>query len=383
MPCKFPAGHPDENNNFGNAEVCGRYGGVWLDSPDSQASNERLDLLSNFTGSGLLGKTVPRIGAKGVPKFTGQPNTAQQVKKVPQPAAKTNPLITSRPPPTTGLLNKTTEKAGQFARQHPVATAATVAAPALSLMEEGPVTDKKVVPQTTFASPLMSREQLKKRNVALNEAMQAGDKEAVDAILKNGTGGTSVTRRVPPQGLLTTDANSSGLYSGSPFITPEDPAAPDNKNKVESGLSGLWSNMQKPGYWSNKVEGGAGDWDNRLFRLGEMMSYMGTPLSKRGKNPAARWTAANTEQSKIKAAIEKARLEAGKGETGKALTFPQFTGNFDKALTTFAEGTWNPFDNYSEEQMANVRLKAWKVHEKNPTSTIEDILNALLAEGQI
>jgi len=174
--------------------------------------------------------------------------------------------------------------------------------------------------------------------------------------------------------------DKSNLFTGNKEAEKN---IPDNKNEVESGLSGLWSNMQKPGYWSNKVEGGAGDWDNRLFRLGEMMAYMGTPLSKRGKNPAARWTAANTEQSKIKAAIEKARLEAGKGETGKALTFPQFTGNFDKALTTFAEGTWNPFDNYSEEQMANVRLKAWKVHEKNPTSTIEDILNALLAEGQI
>jgi len=146
---------------------------------------------------------------------------------------------------------------------------------------------------------------------------------------------------------------------------------------------GLLDKMGTKDFWMTGIEGGAGGWDNRLFRLGEMMAYMGTPLSKRGKNPAARWTAANTEQSKIKAAIEKARLEAGKGETGKALTFPQFTGNFDKALTTFAEGTWNPFDNYSEEQMANVRLKAWKVHEKNPTSTIEDILNALLAEGQI
>jgi len=84
---------------------------------------------------------------------------------------------------------------------------------------------------------------------------------------------------------------------------------PDNKNKVESGLSGLWSNMQKPGYWSNKVEGGAGDWDNRLFRLGEMMSYMGTPLSKRGKNPADRWTTSAAAVSKANTAGTKATKE--------------------------------------------------------------------------
>jgi hypothetical protein len=123
--------------------------------------------------------------------------------------------------------------------------------------------------------------------------------------------GTSNTRRVPTQGLLTTDANSSGVYNGSPFITPEDTEAPANKGEVEGGLSNLWSNMQKPGYWSDKVEGGSGGWDNRLFRLGEMMSYMGTPLSKRGKNPAERWTTATATANKAAtdAAAAKAKLD--------------------------------------------------------------------------
>jgi hypothetical protein len=310
MPCKFPAGHPDENNNFGNAEVCSRYGGVWLDLPDSPASNERLDLLSNFTGTGLLSKAIPRIGAKGVPNITGQPRTIQQVQKAPQSVVKPEPLIASRPPPTTGLFNKTAEKAGQFARQHPVVTAATVASPALSLMGEGPVTDKKVVQNNTpvnQASPMLTKEQIKAKNIALMNAKNAGDKDTVDAILKTGTApaeGTSNTRRVPTQGLLTTDANSSGVYNGSPFITPE---APANKGEVEGGLSNLWSNMQKPGYWSDKVEGGSGSWDNRLFRLGEMMSYMGTPLSKRGKNPADRWTTAAASANKTAEATKKAQ----------------------------------------------------------------------------
>ena len=81
------------------------------------------------------------------------------------------------------------------------------------------------------------------------------------------------------------------------------------KEKVESGLGGLWADMQKPGYWSTKIKGGAGDWDNRLFRLGEMMSYMGTPLSKREKNPAERWTSSAAAVSKANTAGTKATKE--------------------------------------------------------------------------
>jgi hypothetical protein len=373
MPCKFPAGHPDENNNFGNAEVCSRYGGVWLDLPDSPASNERLDLLSNFTGTGLLSKAIPRIGAKGVPNITGQPRTIQQVQKAPQSVVKPEPLIASRPPPTTGLFNKTAEKAGQFARQHPVVTAATVASPALSLMGEGPVTDKRVVQQGVPASPLMTREQLEKRNIALNQAMQAGDTAAADAILK--TGSAVQATPVPPK-----PTDKPNVFNGGEPTGEEIKSVAKGKDIPDS----IWDKMKTKEYWMTGMEGGSGDWDNRLFRLGEMMSYMGTPLSKRGKNPAERWTMANTESDKIKAAIEKERIKAtGKGDDLKSLTFPQFQGNFAKNFESFKENGWIPFDDYSEEEMSNIMNKAWLVHQKQPKATLESILKALKDNKQI
>ena len=59
-------------------------------------------------------------------------------------------------------------------------------------------------------------------------------------------------------------------------------------------------------YWLKGMKEGSGGWDNRLFRLGEMMSHMGTPLSKRGDSPAKRWTNARTAADKLKAEIAKA-----------------------------------------------------------------------------
>ena len=49
-----------------------------------------------------------------------------------------------------------------------------------------------------------------------------------------------------------------------------------NKNIPDS----IWDKMKTKDYWLNEMEGGSGGWDNRLYRLGEMMAYMGTPLSK-------------------------------------------------------------------------------------------------------
>lgn len=88
-------------------------------------------------------------------------------------------------------------------------------------------------------------------------------------------------------------------------ITPsgEDIQKMGKKGKIPKGLL---DRMGTKDYWLKGMEGGSGGWDNRLFRLGEMMSYMGTPLSKRGDNPAKRWTSASTAADKLKAEIAKA-----------------------------------------------------------------------------
>lgn len=116
----------------------------------------------------------------------------------------------------------------------------------------------------------------------------------------------------------------SNIFTGAVEDTAKQIPSADNKEtttpvpeeavKVQKELPSLWEQMQTKDWWFNPIEGGAGGWDNRLFRLGEMMTWMGTPLDKRGKNPASRWTTAATESDKIKAAIEKERIKAaGKG----------------------------------------------------------------------
>jgi len=285
-------------------------GGVQIMHPDSQANTEQLtNLFQSMPGVGSLGKAIPRIGATNVPKFTGQANTIQQVQKAVQPVARqTDKLLPSRLPPTTGIFNKASEKVAGQLRKHPIMATTAAATPVVSLMvDDGPVTDKKAVQQGS-ASPLFTRQQLKARNIALNEAKASGDTATVNKILKAETAPTEAYTKAKSgtpwaqlaAGAKVTDADQMALDSASQ--TPE----PANKEKVESGLSSLWSNMQKPGYWSEQVEGGAGDWDNRLFRLGEMMSYMGTPLSKRGDNPAKRWTSASSAAAKLKADADKA-----------------------------------------------------------------------------
>ena len=65
----------------------------------------------------------------------------------------------------------------------------------------------------------------------------------------------------------------------------------------------------QPSLWDKMTEqAGTEAWDTRLYRLGEMMQHMGTPLSKRGKSPADRWSTASAATAKSKAAADKARI---------------------------------------------------------------------------
>jgi len=106
----------------------------------------------------------------------------------------------------------------------------------------------------------------------------------------------------------TTD-NATAVNNGTP--TPE-----AIKGMAKSGemSEGLLSKMGTKDYWMTGIEGGSGAWDNKLFRLGEMMAYMGTPLSKRGDSPAKRWTAANTDSAKVSKALTAAQSKLEKGK---------------------------------------------------------------------
>jgi len=116
----------------------------------------------------------------------------------------------------------------------------------------------------------------------------------------------------------------------------------------------LLDQMGTKDYWLSGVKGGAGDWDNRLFRLGEMMSYMGTPLSKRGDSPAKRWTTAHSASEKLKADLAKAQ-DKKKGFVGKLS--PDDVGKDVmtrlKKLPWFKVAGIDIGSQYDEEELAN------------------------------
>ena len=307
-------------------------GGVNIMHPYSQANNDQLTALSNVTGAGTLGKVVPRIGA-GLPgRFTGQPNTVQQVQKAAQPIqgpaqqkltdiGKINP---------DAYKNTLGYKIDNFVYNKPVTAAAGVAGvavPAYNMFNAGePVTDKKVVQNNTPVnqqSPLVTKEELKAKNIALMNAKNAGDTTAVNEILAGKTNKINANGLLAPMPVIPRPEGTQGPLSETGSFNPSNKLgggfanknAPANKSEVEGGLSNLWSNMQKPGYWSDQVKGGAGDWDTRLFRLSEMMTHMGTPLSKRGKSPADRWTTATATANKAATDAAAAKAKADKKKT--------------------------------------------------------------------
>jgi len=254
-----------------------------------------------------------------VKEFTGTPNTIKQVSQ-----NTTKPNIFRGPPQQklsdigkidpNAYKNSKAYKLDNYVFNNPIksaAGAASVGVPAYNMFNsEEPITDKKVVQNTIVnqTSPGFTKEQLNARDKAIMQAQNAGNTEGVNALLAGGNP-ADVTKPDTQLGGKDSMGRLGGATTSDYTEVPddvEDENTPDDKNSITSGLSDLWGNMQKPGYWSEQVEGGAGKWDNRLFRLGEMMSHMGTPLSKRGKNPADRWTNASKSANTLKAASVKA-----------------------------------------------------------------------------
>ena len=180
----------------------------------------------------------------------------------------------------------------------------------------------------------------------------------------------------------TTD-NATAVNNGTP--TPE-----AIKGMAKSGemSEGLLSKMGTKDYWMTGIEGGSGAWDNKLFRLGEMMAYMGTPLSKRGDSPAKRWTSANTEQSKIKAAIEKERIKAdakAKEDADKSTNIygkfsgPQLARTFLNDVKKQSNRIFTVGDDRDEAQMQSVADSAARrflVLQESKDATIKQMSDA-------
>jgi len=115
-----------------------------------------------------------------------------------------------------------------------------------------------------------------------------------------------------------TAIGAAGLYDNAVSPNPYGGAGPvtdrqvvnrqDAPNIFNQGAAGQPPSPPPPpasSYWSDTWDrarapaaGGSGAWDTNLYRLGEQMSHMGTPLSKRGKGPSDRWTTASAASAK-------------------------------------------------------------------------------------
>ena len=285
MPCILPSG---ELNGISVPAICARHGGQWVGEQQPSLMNSGVNPewdkpAENLTpwlipGAGTAKSTATYLGTKVLPKVLPKvKSVAQSLFTKPGQVQKTVPIIKKVSPAVTknaGTLMKPIPSAGQKMATKKITTdgrvisapgvigGGLVAAPIVkSIFSDEPVTDKKVVNQTAKGTPW-----------------------------------ADLAKGVKP------DARDDMALEGSLMNNPE-----AIKGMAKSDIpDSIWDKMQTKGFWMDGVEGGAGKWDNKLFRLGEMMSYMGTPLSKRGDSPAKRWTSANTEASKIKQAISKA-----------------------------------------------------------------------------
>ena len=155
-------------------------------------------------------------------------------------------------------------------------------------------------------------------NIYPGDADTLFDRKTVESTVTGSTvTGTSGENMDEGTGSDSTEGKGEGKGKGKdnnkipPAAVIQDIATGD---VVGKDADNLWGKIQSKGFWSTPIEGGAGKWDNRLFRLGEMMEHMGTPLSKRGDSPTKRWTTTAKDSAvatgKVKAA--KAKMEKDK-----------------------------------------------------------------------
>ena len=348
----FPAAgtpHPNQPSTYSDGE-----GGYWSDNPVENLTPWLIPgagtakSTATYLGTKVLPKVLPKVKSVAQSLFT-KPGQVQKtvpiIKKV-SPAVTKKAGILMKPIPTTGqkMATKKITTDGRVISAPGVIGGGLVTAPIVkSIFSDEPVTDKKVVNQTAKGTPW-----------------------------------ADLAKGVKP------DARDDMAFEGALMNNPE-----AIKEMAKSDIpDSIWDKMQTKGFWMDGVEGGAGKWDNKLFRLGEMMSYMGTPLSKRGDSPAKRWTSANTEQSKIKAAIEKERIKAdakAKEDADKSTNIygkfsgPQLARTFLNDVKKQSNRIFTVGDDRDEAQMQSVADSAARrflVLQESKDATIKQMSDA-------
>lgn len=354
MPCQLPGG---ELNGISVPSICERHGGTWVAEPSL--------MQGGITPSdSLLGEdTVIPLPTRKIGKsFSGEAGAGYW-----DTDAFGQPLDWNTGPQG--------EQYNLFGERDRI-----LANMNANAFDPEPFTPYEIKRENT-SQPRMIKTKHGQRLMTEQEMIKFNQQNAGNKIksLFTSTGSTQdkkdATSEVTTGTKPTTTTTATDKPTTTTPTTPPAPPAPPGKTVQEMGKTGdipdsIWEQMKTKDYWLKGVEGGSGGWDNRLFRLGEMMSYMGTPLANRGDSPAKRWQSATLKSKELTAS-------ANKKKTTTPLAIS--TGNVDTFISnTLSEeyqgGILPMFDDMDDETVAgyagmlaeNVRKRVRQIELKNP-----------------
>lgn len=125
---------------------------------------------------------------------------------------------------------------------------------------------------------------------------------------------------IPPAGPQTGPTNEAGLFQQSDVATGKQaPAQP-------AGSMSIWDEMKTKDYWQKSMSGMPGD--TRLSRIGQLMSYYGTPQAQRGVDPAGGFASRDYEAAQLQQQQNKAFTDAQALAAGMQITANKDTIEF-------------------------------------------------------
>lgn len=159
-------------------------------------------------------------------------------------------------------------------------------------------------------------------------------------------GGNSMGNPSPVTGLHsapTIPHTTSGAPTGT---QPGTPPPPPTGTPPKS--SSLWDDAKG---WALKQQGNA-PWDNRLFRLGELMSYSMNPSNQRPANPSTRWSEAANVAATNQANIDKS-IASGSGNKANIAAARRAAKVSDKQLIDIftVPDNWAGFGGSTDKQV--------------------------------
>ena len=349
MPCQLPGG---ELNGISVPSICERHGGTWVAEPSLMQDT------SAVPTSGTPHPTQPFMYSDGKGGYWSD-KPAENLTEWLIPAAGSKKAVTKAATKLAPVVKKTVQSL--FTKPGTI---------------QKPITKTKLLPDGKLKHIGTTTKEVPGRVLSVPRASATA---ITAASAGKGLFGEDDATSLSPAADTTTKPNVFNQQN-------KDKNTPTGKEIQEIAKTGdipknIWEQMQTKDYWLKGVEGGSGGWDNRLFRLGEMMSYMGTPLAQRGKNPAQRWTAARSEADKVKAAIAKAQAKKDENIFGKVPT----SSAKDTIITELKKEPWflGFGKQYSEEELeafgnkGEIIYMEWVHKGASPTQALKETLDEL------